>query len=118
MKAAVSEMVSIIQEAKHSYYGIRSGRAQQIGDIIPPSHDWDFENDCESEDLLPGACTTGVNTMFSDNEWLIDKLTAAVNANSIYDGDQQYLVGGNSAVYGDDESELIIEDAQVLYIIK
>lgn len=118
MTDKIKEMVKVIQESKLCYYGIRGGRHQNVGDIVAPSHDWDYENDRESEDLLPGACSTGINNMFDDDKWLEEKIAEALKINNEYSYNHQYLVGGHDSEYGSDPGELIIVDAQVLYIIK
>lgn len=91
-----------------TYVGLRvvdsseheTGRVN-VGDTLPASYVWD---DGEwTEDRLDGVSAIEVKGP--------DDLDAALEAASIYDGDQIVLVGGEHRYRGQDAGEIIIRDA-------
>ena len=119
----MTDIMQKIIEAKNSgyrYFGIRTGRVAKIGEELERSHDWDYENDCESEELLDGTCATGFNGMlWFDGEEEDDELVEQAIAlnKKTYGGDMQYVIGGYDSEYGNDEQEIIISGATVIAII-
>lgn len=115
----MNEIIKAMREAGFNYYGVRTGKKQNIGDYLEPSHDWDLENDCESEDYLPGTCATIISAHRLDSdEDLEEAIAEAIKTNNRYCGDSQYIIGSNSMEYGFDPQEAIISDAKVIYIIR
>ena len=80
------EMLKKIEEAHntlgYNYFGLRTGNENlNENDCSPESHDWDFENDCESEDTLGGTCCTGIDYLYFDGEE--DDISAIEKSNQI-----------------------------------
>lgn len=132
----MEEVLKIMKEAYEEgfcSFGIRSidtkifGRAE-CGDILPESYDWDIEEDCSTYETtgetLPGTCAVWVNTQWInyDNEWdtdILNSLESAIKIAHTYYGDEYVLVGSKEGgEWGNDEREIILEDAQVLAIIE
>ena len=119
----MTDIMQKIIEAKdngYRYFGIRTGKAAEIGEELECSHDWDYENDCESEDLLDGTCATGFNgSLWFDGEEEDDELVEQAIAlnKKRYSGDMQYVIAGYDSEYGNDEQEVIILGATVIAII-
>lgn len=116
---AVKEIINAYENKGYQYFAVRTGRVAKVGEILEPSHDWDFENDLPSDELLDGTCGTNIETIwFDDEEEVAEALEKAIAENKGYPGEMQYIIAGNSSEYGDDPHEVIIEDAEVIYIIK
>ena len=102
-------------------FGIRTGRIAKIGEELERSHNWDHENDCFSDDLLSGTCSTGIGFLWfdgeSEDEEMIKK-AIEIHNDYPYNGEMTYIIGGVSSTYGEDMHELIIENAVVICIIK
>lgn len=113
-------ILNVLIENQNNYkcFGIRTDdRELNIGDELGCSHDWDFENDTPSEELLPGICATGFGELWYDEDD-IETIEKALNAHKSYYGKHTYLIGGYFEKYGDDESEVIISDAEVIAVLK
>lgn len=114
------------QDQRHQAYGIRTeDRELKVGDKLGCSHDWDIEHDCQSDELLPGICATGIGWLWlnnpGDDDSFADDVAAvqeALDTNNKYCGDHQYLIGGRFVDYGYDPDESIIADAVVLAVIR
>ena len=80
-------------EKGYTYFGVRTGRTAEIGEELEPSHDWDYENDWFSDELLPGTCSTGIGNLWFDgeveDEEEIEKAIARHNENH-YVGEMTY----------------------------
>lgn len=132
----MEELLNIMKAAhKDGFrsFGIRSintrisGRAN-VGDVLPESYDWDIEQDCSTYDTtgetLSGTCAVWVNTEWInyDDEWdsdILKSLEAGLKIAHSYYGDEYVLVGSKEGgEWGNDEREIILEDAQVLAIIE
>jgi len=93
-----------------------------VGDTCRDSYEWDFENDCSTYNAenpieLDGACA--VEIIFEDLEEMTDKeiMDQIKKVACNYVGEQTVLIGGYYATYGNDENEIIIEDAEVLAVM-
>lgn len=118
-KATMQDIIQAMRTAGYNYYGVRTGQVKNVGDILDPSHDWDFERDCQSDDYLPGTCATGIAAHYLDeDEDLIASIEKAITTNHMYGGDGQYIIGGNAMEYGSDSQEMVIANAEVIYVIK
>lgn len=107
-------------EKGYTYFGVRTGRIAEIGEGLEPSHDWDHENDWFSDELLTGTSSTGIGGLWFDGESEDEeeiKKTLTRHCECGYYGDMTYIIGGKRADYGEDVGELIIADAEVIYII-
>lgn len=124
----VTEIVQAILKAHnekgYTYFGVRTGRTAEIGEILERSHDWD------SEELLPGTCSTGIGFMWFDGDSEDEEEIAkaiALHIDNRYDGEMTYIIGGKHSDCGEDSGELIITasskndlfitGAEVIYII-
>ena len=118
----MTDITQKIIEAKNNgyrYFGIRTGRVAEIGEELECSHGWNYENDCESEELLDGTCATGFNgSLWFDGEEDDELVEQAIALNKKrYGGDMQYVIAGYDSEYGNDEQEVIISGATVIAII-
>lgn len=94
-----------------------------VDDTCRYSYEWDYENDCstyytENPIKLNGTCAVEVileNLEEMSDEEIMEQLRK-VSCN--YVGEQVILIGGHYAEYGSDESEIIIEGAEVLAVIE
>ena len=82
--------------------------------------DWDVENDVSSYETDPkeldgtSAYFTGIDTL-DDEEEVEKKLLITLEESKVYSG-AAILLGGDRYDWGNDDNEIIIEDAEVLYI--
>lgn len=116
-------IIDLIEESGAEYIGIRhlaDDEHYNIGDYCRNSYDWDYEYDRSTYDTdepqeLSGTCAydTGIQSAWDDPEEIKDKLKKAIKASDIYYGDI-VILAGNRATYGNDENEIIIEDAIVI----
>lgn len=122
------EILEIISEGKHEFYGLRMDRAGiEVGQIFDNSHQWyqddpaDWGEECEYvEEMkmwdggeLNGVCTIGIRDYptLKDVEKALDRV-------SMYLGESIYLVGGDDAEGGNDIGESIIRNGECMAIIK
>lgn len=107
-----SEMVSRIKEIaeEHDYdYDCIGVRVQdvpfELGEISHCSSVWvDGE---ETDELLDGICVISVS-----------ELGRVYKSSSFYFGDHVAVIGGNINAYGEDDGEVILENAEVIEIIE
>lgn len=126
----VQDILAICEKTSFGYYGLRADDMDyQVGDICENSHqlfqdpDFDEEGNLIYEEVedpespyygfydageLDGACAVKFNP---DDE---ESIAAALETVKIYGGRNLYIIAGNSVEYGNDEDEVIIEDAEVL----
>lgn len=99
IRATVEEMGL---EDEYEYIGVRVQEQEfEIGAIDHVSRVW-IDGD-ETDEELNGVCAT--------------KVDAIVNLPYEYFGDHVAIICGNSAEYGEDVGEIIIEDATVVAVI-
>ena len=101
----IKNIRSIIDEqeidTRYGYIGVRiQEQSFELGVIDHLSHIWDDGDDTEEE--LNGICAINVRDLELACE---------------YYGDHVAIIAGNSATYGEDVGEIIIEDAVVAAII-
>lgn len=105
-----NEMIERIEERveelgwDYDFIGIRTQEEEfELGTMDHVSHIWDDGEDTGEE--LNGVCAVSVKAY----NWqkLVD----------IYCGDHIAIIAGNSAEYGEDAGEIIIEDAEVVEIL-
>lgn len=101
---------------RYNYYGIRSTDYKaNVGDILPASHDLADDSDGEE---LSGVSATGFGQLWYDEDDLSEVEKALKSHNKTgYEGEYHYLIGGNESEYGNDPSEVLIKDAEVVGII-
>lgn len=120
-----SDILDVINMGEYDYYGIRvDDHLYDVGDTCYNSHqlfqdpDYDYDGNliypyCESgpyEGLydageLDGTCAIGI---FQDN------IETALKHSKCYSGSHMYLLGSEWAHDGNDQDELVMEDAKVL----
>lgn len=128
------DIVNTIKTAKkngYRFFGIRSisneAGTLNVGDRCPDSYDWDMENDCSTfcttGDTLNGACAVRIALadLFldgDDDDEAAEAVEKAVEASSVYYGDEVMLIGSKDGCEdGWDQDEVILEDADVLAIL-
>lgn len=120
----LNEILEAIKKANkegYRYFGIRGDNVKfEIGTYLDNSYDWDYENDCQSEEKLSGTCSTGIGYLWYDGEQEdLDTIEKAIKLNeTTYAYNYRTVIAGESAEYGEDEDELIISGAKVIYVIK
>ena len=106
---------------EQNYLGIRSlceDENYSIGDHTRNSKDWDFENDCESEDELLGISTIEI-TITETPEELVSEIENKIEILNDYNGGERIvLIGSLNKTYGDDPKEAVLENGIVLAILK
>ena len=119
----IKEAVRAIMNSNYEIFGIRhiaSDESYKVGDYTRNSYDWDNENDLSSYETNPkeldgtSAYFTGIDTLDKGEE-IEQKLLIALEKSKIYSG-AAILLGGDRYYWGNDDNEVIIEDAEVLYI--
>lgn len=126
----MQELVDAIKRANENHYhvfGVRKVDSKyetvNAGERMADSYDWDCENDtsCRNTtgEMLGGA--SAINVLVddlwmdgSDDDEIAEEIANAVQKVSLYFGDTVYLVAGESYDYGNDNDEIIIEDAIAL----
>lgn len=92
----------------------------EVGDFCRNSYEWDEENEISSyytsKEEMDGTCGYDVSALVDcdDVETAKKILDDAIEASSIYEGNDIVLIGGYSYEYGNDDNEIIIEDAEVI----
>lgn len=111
----MAKIVSIEKEALNSsVLGIRfDDNKYNIGDFLPCSHDWDYENDIRSEELLDGTCALGIWNVDEESE-LLGKVE---EFSGRYAEEYVYLISGESYQHGADDGEIIVSEAKVVGIL-
>lgn len=78
------------------------------GEWVEPSHDWDFESDMSSDDVLAGCSTIAINES-DDAEWIAEKIIKAARLYGYGCDSKLVLVSGDDMGYGNDDGELLID---------
>lgn len=78
------------------------------GDWVEHSHDWDFENDISSDDMLDGCSTVGL-TEHDDAEYIAEKIIDMDKSYGYGLNSKLVLVSGKDMGYGDDDNEVLID---------
>ena len=121
MKQTINEILKAIEEAKKSdnrYFGVRGDDVSfEIGTYLDDSFDWDYENDCQSEEKLSGTCATKIDYLWLDGEEQdIEAIAKALEYHKkAYRYKYTTIIAGTEEEYGSDEKETIIRNAQVIY---
>ena len=95
-----------------TWYGVRCCDDDLArGDKVPASRVWDDGE--PTDEMLAGASCLKVAHDGIGPAHILDHLARL----SSYVGDHVYLVGGHYASYGEDDGEIVIEDAVVIDVI-
>lgn len=122
----MKEIIRKITEENYKWIGIRHLAEDEnytVGDFCRNSYDWDYENDCSSYDAenpieLDGTCAydTRIDSNWDDDEEIEEKILKAISESDCYSG-RIAIIAGNYAEYGNDPEEIIIENAEVIYLV-
>lgn len=117
----INEIIQAIANAHeqmgYDAFGVRTdNREVKIGEDCECSHDWDYENDCQSDNYLDGTSATSFGYLYFDEEDENNVREAIAYNLAHYVGKTTYIIGGKRENYGMDENETIIEDATVIYV--
>lgn len=123
------EVLKKMNESYFSTAAIRRCRKDEnykVGDICRNSFDWNYEKDESTfEDdepvELPGTCGMRIENLENLDEEEVEEaekiLEKALKDSRAYDyGYQTVIIAGDRYEYGNDENEIIIEDAEVIGI--
>lgn len=123
----ITKLLDDIRNSKYSVVAIRhccQDEHYQIGDFSRNSYEWNYELECSSYDTdnpikMDGTCGYAMFELLDadDIETAEKILTNAVHNSSMYDGTEIAIIAGESYTYGNDENEVIIENAEVIGII-
>lgn len=111
----VSEIAAIIEKNEFCIYGLRAVDFEhesynlESGDAVAPSYDWDFENDCFSDEQMDGASTIHVTEYEDDIMLKITKYVKNYAQQWERCPSRMILVGGDNSRWGDDECEAVID---------
>lgn len=109
LTSEIIEQVKKIAEENDMDYECIAIRVQEVpfelGEMSHVSHRWDDGDDTGEE--LDGVCGTKVSSIKAAN---------AITA--YYYGEHLAVIAGNHYTYGEDDGEVVIEDAKVIAIIK
>lgn len=127
----IQEIKKIIKEEGFEHFGLRADNmTYNVGDICENSHqlfqDPEFDED---EELVYPAITDKESPYYGfydagelEGTCAIkvteDSIARSLESVKIYSGNHLYLIAGNDVEYGYDEDEIIIKDAEVLWVIK
>lgn len=121
----MEELIRKINEEGYAWIGIRhlaDDENYKVGDFCRNSYDWDYENDRSSyenddPEELPGTCAynTRINSGWDEDEEIEIKLKKAISGSACYSG-KIAVIAGDFAEYGNDPEEIIIENAEVIYL--
>ena len=121
----VQEILNKVNKEGYSVVAIRhcaEDEAYAVGDICRNSYDWNYELDCSTYDTdepveLEGACgyhVRGFENLDADEiEEATEIFEKAMKEAETYCG-KVVIIAGNRYTYGNDENEVIIEDAEVI----
>lgn len=105
-------------DENHYFIGVRADdRKYNVGDKCELSKDWDYENDCYSDEYLDGTCATEVLNNWNDVDDVAENLKNAIEFNKRYRSKYQYIIVGNGIERGMDENEVIIKNAVVFEVL-
>ena len=119
IKPAMSAINNAHANANLNYFGIRGDNyLPTIGQKLDPSNDWDYDNDCPSLAKLPGTCATGMGYLWHDGEEEdLEELAKAIQYHTDnYCCNHLSIIGGMSYECGADENEIVIQNAEVIYV--
>lgn len=121
----VQEILNKVNEEGYSVVAIRHCAEDEdyaVGDICRNSYDWNYELDCSTYDTdepveLEGACgyhVRGFENLDADEiEEATEIFEKAMKEAETYYG-KVVIIAGYRYAYGNDENEVIIEDAEVI----
>lgn len=122
----VEKILETIKENDYSVVAIRHccpDEEYKIGDICRNSFEWNEEYECSSYDTeepeeMDGVCGYAMFELIDtdDAEEAKEIIERAIEESSIYDGNNIVIIGGDSYSYGNDENEVIVEEAEVIGI--
>lgn len=121
------DVVSVLEKVNQEKFNIIAIRhlspdeEYEIGDICRNSFDWDYELDCSTYETenpieLDGTCGFAVYG-FSDLD--VDEIVeaGALLSRALQESpyiDEAVIIAGHRFTYGNDDNEVIIEDAEVI----
>ena len=123
----VAEILKKVNDEGYGVVAIRhcaEDEEYNVGDICRNSFDWNYELDhstYEDEEQVELNGTCGLHIVGFENldeeevEEATELFNKAMEKANIYSG-QIVIIAGNSFEYGNDEHEVIIEDAEVIAI--
>lgn len=115
-------LIKTIRERKFRVIGIRSlwdDEKYNIGDICRCSYDWNHEYDRSTygyENVeFNGTCAinTEIDLYWDEDEEIIEKIEETYK--KAYWHTDVVIIAGNQWEYGEDDNEVIIEDAEVIF---
>ena len=120
----INEIIATIknyQENGYKSFAVRGDNVDiNVGEKLDCSYDWDYENDCCSEEKLNGTCGIAFGYLYFDGEE--EDLETVENAINYCKENYCYknfeIIAGTDEEYGADEKEIVIKNAICIYNIK
>lgn len=119
----MNDIIKAIKESNYHFFGIRhlaDDENYEVDDLCRRSYDWNYEYDCstygtDEPQELPGTCaySTGIDVAWDSDEEISEKLEKALLGSECYSG-RPVIIAGDNYTYGNDEQEIIIENAVVI----
>lgn len=110
------------------FRGLAEDESYTVGDTLRKSFNWDYENDIttygdDEEQQLSGTCTLGMPEFVEfygdedEYEEFAELYEALLERTKNAYGGNIVLVAGSGMEHGEDEGEMIIEDAVVVEVL-
>lgn len=121
----MKELINAIRNSGFTRFGVRhlcEDENYEIGDETRCFYDWDYEYDCstyETDDPveLNGSCAyeLSIDKEYDSDEEIEKMVKTALEESSCYNGDKIVLLGCDVAYYGNDDGEIVMMNAEVIY---
>lgn len=108
----IAKQIAEILASQSGTFGIRKTFDLNMGDDVPNSFDWDFENDCSTDTELDGTSEIALPDVYEADD--IDDVLLVVEQMQQYPGNKLILICGEHAGFGDDKNELLISNGVVV----
>lgn len=128
LREAIQQIVDLVRIDDGYEYGLRvipddMDGDISIGDILPHSRKWDFENGRSSEENAEGA--SAISVMHEDASIGVKEALALMGADGgkggpsgYYFGKKVVLVRGDNVGFGDDAGEVLIRNPEVVGVFE
>ena len=111
---------------KNKYTGVRFDTCKtkrRIGATVPCSWDWGYEEETGKKRRLDGTCAVNIIndgdfSYFENIEEAEVAIAKAIDTCEGYDYNHIYIISGTGESYGNDDNEVIIENAEVIGIVE
>lgn len=96
------------------YVGLRGMYAEETTGLLRPSHIW--EDGSMTEDLLDGTCAIALGEWWDGPDFSDSDIEPAMRRAQMYGDGNIGVIIGNNAQAGEDIAEVILRDAECIFI--